>query len=428
MNHISRKLLASTGASALLASTVLAGAAATAVAQDEVEFDVYTLMHLDPGKSFIEGVAADYMAANPGVTVKLEILENEALKDKIAFETAADNPPDVFHSWGGGTLAQQVDAGLVRGIDDEIADVVDDVIPAGLSMTNVDGVQYGLPYALGAVGLWYNQDLLAEAGIDAPATTWEEFLEDVQTLKDAGITPISLAGQDTWTEMFWFAYLAVRNCGPEGMSTAITTGDWSGECFIKAGEDLLRLVEMEPFQEGFLAANHDAQQGEFGNGRAAFMLQGQWAPGSSASNSESGEGIGDALGWASFPAVEGGAGQLTDVFGGGDNFVVGRDAPPEAVDFLEYLTTNPDVVEAWAGLGDGTLPTLVGSEAFVADPNLQSILTARSEATFAQGYLDQVTSPALGAAINDAVAGLVAGVLSPEELAQAITDAAALEG
>ena len=295
-------------------------------------------------------------------------------------------------------------------------------------MTNVDGVQYGLPYNLGAVGLWYNMDLLAEAGIDAPATTWAEFLADVQTLKDAGITPISLGGQDAWTAMFWFAYLSVRNCGPEGMSAAITSGDWTGECFVKAAEDLKTLVEMEPFQEGFLAANHDAQQGEFGNGRAAFMLQGQWAPGSSASNSESGEGIGEALGWASFPAVEGGAGQLTDVFGGGDNFVVGRDAPPEAVDFLEYLTTNADVVEEWAGLGDGTLPTLVGSEAFVADPNLQSILAARSEATFAQGYLDQVTSPALGAAINDAVAGLVAGVLSSEELTQSITDAAALEG
>ncbi len=216
MNHISRKLLATTGASALLASTVLAGAAATAVAQDEVEFDFYSLQHLDPGKSFIEGVVADYMAANPGVTVKLETLENEALKDKIAFETAAGTPPDLFQSWGGGTLAQQVDAGLVRPIDDEIADVVDSIVPAGLSMTSVDGVQYGLPYNLGAVGLWYNKDLLAQAGIDAPATTWADFLADVQTLKDAGITPISLGGQDTWTAMFWFAYLAVRELWPGG--------------------------------------------------------------------------------------------------------------------------------------------------------------------------------------------------------------------
>ncbi len=70
---------------------------------------------------------------------------------------------------------------------------------------------------------------------------------------------------------------------------------------------------------------------------------------------------------------------------------------------------------------------MAGAEAFVTDPNLQSVLEARSAATFAQGYLDQVTSPALGAAINEAVGGLVAGVLSPEEVAQAITEAAAAE-
>ena len=69
MNQTTRKLLASTGAAALLATTVMAGAAATAVAQDEVEFDFYSRQHLDPGKSFIEGVVADYMAANPGVTI-----------------------------------------------------------------------------------------------------------------------------------------------------------------------------------------------------------------------------------------------------------------------------------------------------------------------------------------------------------------------
>ena len=126
------------------------------------------------------------------------------------------------------------------------------------------------------------------------------------------------------------------------MNTAITTGDWTGDCFVKAGEALKQLIDLEPFQPGFQAATHDAQEGEFGNGKAAMMLQGQWAAGAQASNSESTKGIGDALGWAPFPSVEGGAGLPTDVFGGGDNFAVGRDAPPEAVEFLKYLTTDPD--------------------------------------------------------------------------------------
>ena len=36
--------------------------------------------------------------------------------------------------------------------------------------------------------------------------------------------------------------------------------------------------------------------------------------------------------------VDGGAGAATDAFGGGDGFAVGKDAPPEAVEFLEFIT------------------------------------------------------------------------------------------
>jgi len=416
-----------TSAAAILAASL--GMSAV-MAQDEVvEFDLYDNHHQDPGQSFIQQMADDYMAANPNVKINVTFLENTLLKDKVSSLMQAGDPPDLFQGWGGGRLAQFVEAGLVRPIDDEIADVKDQINAAGLSMTEVDGLQYGLPYNLGAIGLWYNKDLFAQAGIDAFPTTWEELLADVQAFQDAGITPISLAASsgDAWTAMFWFAYLSVRFCGQEGMTTAITTGDWSGECFVKAGQELERLVNMEPFQAGFLSASHDAQEGEFGNGRAAMMLQGQWAASAQATNSESGNGIGDALGWAPFPAVEGGAGLPTDIFGGGDNFIVGRDAPTEAVEFAKWLTTDPDVVAAWVASGDAILPTLNGSEDLISDPNDQAILQARAGATFAQGYLDQVTSPALGLAINEQVQGLVAGALSPEEVAQNITAAAAAQ-
>jgi raffinose/stachyose/melibiose transport system substrate-binding protein len=415
---------------AILATTAVLAAAVAGgggvAAQDQVEFDWYDLHHVDPGLTFFADTVTAYMAEHPNVKINMTVLENTALKEKISAEMQSGNPPDLFQSWGGGTLAQQVEAGLVRPIDDEIADVKDSINAAGLSMAQVDGKQYGLPYNLGVVGIWYNKDLFAQAGIDAPPATWEELLADVQTFQDAGITPISLAAEaaNTWTAMFWWAYLSVRLGGQEAMNTAITTGDWSGPSFVQAGEHLKQLVDMEPFQAGFLAATHDAQEGEFGNGKAAMMLQGQWAAGAQRSQSESGEGIGEALGWFPFPGVEGGAGLPTDVFGGGDNFVVGRDAPPEAVEFLKYLTTDPDVIAGWVALNDGTLPTLNGSEELITDPNLTSILEARASATFAQGYLDQVTSPELGQAINDAVGGLVAGALSPEEVSQAITAAA----
>ena len=100
-------------ATAGIAAALVAGTAGT-VAQDQVEFDIYDLHNLDPGLTFIKDTVNAYMADHPNVKINVTILENTALKEKIAAEMQSGNPPDLFQSWGGGTLAQQVDAGLVR--------------------------------------------------------------------------------------------------------------------------------------------------------------------------------------------------------------------------------------------------------------------------------------------------------------------------
>ena len=212
------------------------------------------------------------------------------------------------------------------------------------------------------VGFWYNKAQFATAGITAPPATWDEFLTDVGKLKDAGITPIALGGKDKWPGMFWWAYLALRAGGSEAMQNAVSTGDWSGPAFVQAGTELKKLVDMEPFQEGFLAAPWDGAGGQaatMATGKAAMQLMGQWAPGTMNANSSDGKGIGDDLGWFPFPALTGGAGAADDAFGGGNGFVVGKDAPPETVDFLCFLTSL-DAANRWGATNSGVLPTTIG--------------------------------------------------------------------
>jgi raffinose/stachyose/melibiose transport system substrate-binding protein len=404
---------------------MLAGTAGVA-AQEPVEIEMYHLLTANPGMAYMQLAAQAYQGLHPNVHVNITVLENESLKAKVASDMAAGTPPDLFNSWGGGVLRDQVEAGMVQDITDAIAPVKDTLAPGALSLYQLDGKQYGIPYNFGVVGLWYNPDLLAQAGIEAPATTWEQFLTDVQTLKDAGITPVSLGGKDTWTVSFWWSYLAMRIAGQAGMEQAIQTGDWTGEAFVRAGQELKRLADLDAFQPAFESATHDMQQGTFGNGQAAYILQGQWTAGSQRAQSESKTGIPN-ISWAEFPTVEGGAGLLTEVLGGADGFSVGKDAPAEAVDFAKFLV-NADNGSVWQSFNDGTLLPTVGLERYVTDPALQTVLAKRNAATFAQLYLDQATPPAVGPAINEAVGGLVVGALSPEEVTQAITDAAQSAG
>jgi raffinose/stachyose/melibiose transport system substrate-binding protein len=395
-------------------------------AAEAVTITWYHIQNNDPGLSLWKKLADEYTAAHPNVKIDIQVNENEAFKTKLTTLLQQGDVPDLFQTWGGGGLRQQVEAGLVKDITADIASWKDTINPGALGMYAVDGKNYGIPFDLGLVGFWYNTKTFTDAGISAPPKTWSEFLTTVQTLQSKNVTPIALAGKDTWTGAFYWAYLAVRNCGQAGMDKAVTSGDWSDPCFVKAGEQFKQLIDLKPFQKGFLAAPWDGA----GSGAAAMatyngamQLMGQWLPGTVNANSGGSRAMGEGLGWFPFPAVDGGAGDPFDGLGGGNGFAVGKDAPPETVDFLHYLLSH-DAAKQWGALNSGILPTTVGSESSVTDPTMKSVLEGRAKAKFVQLYLDQATSPELGGAINEAVATLYAGTGTPESVAQAINAAA----
>ncbi|HSK06001.1 MAG TPA: extracellular solute-binding protein [Acidimicrobiia bacterium] len=410
-------------------------ATTTAAPDDEMEpvtIEWWHIQNTDPMMTVWQTFADEFMAANPHVTVNITVMENEAFKAALQTNLQAGDVPDLFQSWGGGGLREQVEAGLVQDITDASSGFVGNLSEGAVGLYQVDGVQYGIPFNLGMVGFWYNQDLFAEAGIDAPPETWDEFLEDVQTLKDAGITPIAVGAGDKWPAHFYYSYLMIRMGGEDAMNQVAEDLDFNKPEFVEAGNQLQRLIDLEPFQPGFLAAPWDAPDGEsgtIGTGQAAISLMGQWGPGAYANQSGIGtpeDSIADRLpgefGWFPFPAVEGGAGAATDGFGGGDGFAVGKDAPPEAVQFLEYITSLDQAIRT--GETGTTLPVTKGAEVSITDPYQLAVLEGLSNASFVQLYLDQFFTPELGAAVNDAVATLFAGTATPEEVTEAITAAA----
>jgi raffinose/stachyose/melibiose transport system substrate-binding protein len=368
------------------------------------------------------------MAAHPNVTVEITVLENEAFKTKLTTVLQSGDPPDIFQSWGGGGFNQQVEAGLLKDITADLeADSAwkGSFAPGALGVYSHQGKNYGVPWDMGMVGFWYNKDLFGQAGIDAPPASWAEFLEDVQALKDAGITPISIGEGDKWPGMHFWNYLATRLCGQAKFEAAMArSGSFTDPCFVEAGVKLQELLALEPFQDGFLGATHDEMQATFGNGQAAMELSGQWAPSTQAANAADTVGVAN-LGLFGFPAVDGGAGAGTDVVGGGNGFAIGKNAEPEAVDFVKYLTSvdNQTII---AANGSG-IPVVKGAEQGLTDPNMLQVAETFAAAEYFQLYYDQFLPPATGSVLNDSVQGLFAGTLTPEEVAQAVEDSVAEE-
>jgi len=398
------------------------------VAEEKVTITWWHISTAEEHKALWQQMADDYMAAHPNVNIEITVLENEAFKTKMTTVMQSGDPPDIFQSWGGGVMNEYAEAGLLLDITPYLDQDGwrDTFAPGALGVYSYKGKNYGVPWDMGMIGFWYNKALFAEAGIDAPPTTWTELLEDVQLLKDAGITPIALGEGDKWPGMHMWAYLVTRLGGKANFEGALLrTGAFTDEPFVKAGELLLDLIALEPFQDGFLGATYGDEATAVGNGKAAMELMGQWAPAVQKDNSESGEGIGDDLGWFPFPMVEGGAGNPGDAVGGGNGFGIGKNASPEAVDFVKYLTSAENQ-QALVAI-NVAIPVVKGGEVGMTDPLMITLQQSLAEAKYFQLYYDQALPPAMGSVINDSVQGIFAGTLTPAEAAQAIEDSAVQE-
>ncbi|MGW5664813.1 extracellular solute-binding protein [Streptomyces sp. NPDC003758] len=376
----------------------------------------------EPAKGVWASLARQFEAQNPKVKIKIVALENEAYKSKMTALTASGKLPDIFHTWGGGVLKQQVDAGLVEDLTDSTKSWSNSLLSVARQPYLLDDKVYGIPFDMGMIGFWYNKALFERAGISAPPTTWSAFLDAVRKLKSAGVTPIALAGKEKWPGMYYWAYLAMRTAGIDALQKASDSKDFTGAGFVQAGQHLKDLVQLQPFQTGFLGAAYSTPTGQaaaVGNGKAAMELMGQWAPQTQKSE---GKGIGKDLGFFPFPAVEGGKGSLTEVFGGGGGHAVRKGAPQAAIDFLKFFASAAN--DRTLVTKTGVIPVVNAAADALTDPNLKAVNEQLKTATGFQLYLDQAYAPAVGQEVNDSVAALIAGSKSPEQVTQSITKTA----
>lgn len=406
---------------AVLATALASGSAA---AQTTVHW-----LHIEQNPdiaAYWEELAREFEAANPGVTIEMQFLENEAFKAKLPTILQSDDRPDIFYSWGGGVFHAQAEAGVLGDMTAQMNDGwAEKVSPAAVGAFTYDGVVHGAPMLVSEVVFWYNKDLFAQAGVDAASIqTWDDLLGAVQTFKDAGITPIAVGGADKWPLHFYWTYLAIRLGGEEGFAMA-TSGEGEGfmaKTFIEAGELLQQLTEMEPFQDGYLAFTYPQAAGYFGDGNAAMHLMGNWDYNTARTNAADGVGLSDEqLGMFSFPEVPGGSGKPTDTLGGINGWLISEGAPPEAVDFLEFFLSPENQREM--GKRGYFIPVAVGAADEMTNPFFQQVAEHIAASDYHQIFYDQMLGPSVGRVVNDVSTDLAAGVITPEEAAELVQEA-----
>jgi len=379
-----------------------------------------------PGQEFWKKTVADFEADNPGVTIDVQAIQNEDLDGKLQTALNSGDAPDIFLQRGGGKMAAMVAAGQLMDITEGISDQVKEEIPEGSFIANsLEDKVYAMPVAVLPGGIFYSQDLFDTAGITEAPATITDLETAVEKLKTTGVAPIALGAKDAWPAAHWFYFFALRECSPDVLAEAADTKDFSDDCWIKAGEDLESFAATEPYNQGFLTTA--AQQGAgssaglVANHQAAMELMGAWNPGVIASLTPDEKPLAD-LSWFPFPEIDGGEGEPGSILGGVDGYSCSVDAPAECLDFLNYIGSADVQKEYYAAFNAPPVNT-VAQEA-VTEPYLKEIIAAYNAAPYVSQWLDTVYGQNVGNALNVGVVDLLAGKGSPEQLIQAVNDAA----
>ncbi len=401
------------------------GDGSTGATGDGVTISWWHNSNTGEGKAYYDQVAKDYESAHPGVAIKVSAMQHEDMLTKLDAAFQSGDAPDVYMERGGGELADHVAAGLTKDLSQSASAEISK-LGGAVSGWQVDGKTYALPFNLGVVGFWFNKSLFSKAGINGSPASWDELYADIEMLKKAGIAPISVGAGDKWPAAHYWYYFSIRECPQQVLEGAVTSLDFSDPCFVKAGQDVEKVIQADPFNKGFLSTpaqtGATSASGLLATGKVAMEMQGQWEPGVMQGLTDDNTGLGKDLGWFSFPSVPSGQGGENAQLGGGDAWAVSQDAPDQAVDFAKYLLSDP-VQKGFAQKNMG-LPTNPTASEFVADPALAELLKVRDSAPYVQLYFDTAFGASVGGAMNDAIALMFAGKATPKDIVDATQQAA----
>lgn len=296
-----------------------------------------------------------------------------------------------------------------------------------IELNTIDGKLVAAPDTfVTPIGMFYNTELFAKAGITQFPGSWEAFFDAMEQLKAAGITPLSIHTDDTgWSTILLYEALIARTTEGREFLEIKFPDDFNRPFIVEATEDMARLFEYTtPDAVGgvyAMAANN------FLNEQTAIMPNGPWMIGDFRDPSKSAPGFGDKIDVALYPgnvAVADTGRQLGE-------YAVTKGYPPEviegAVEFIKWMN-SPEVVRQRVIRLGSTAPNLQLSPEDLAqlDPLAAKLtqLVQVNQAPVLANYQGQWNTIIQNETIVQGLPQLALGNMTAEEFVQSLTDAA----
>lgn len=249
----------------------------TEVRAEEISGKITVWEHAITFEAAMETLIKGFEEQYPNVEVEWEIWDLENYYDLVSIGIQAGDGPDLFYTDGIARtkMREYVEKGMLMDLTDKVDFQYFD--EKALWRQMIDERCYGVPWlTFDSRVVYYNIDMFEEHGWQIPAD-FAEFEQLLQKMKEAGIVPISLASQSSYSLLFlWETILTAMY--PEyvaGLNNE--TVDLVDQPVQDAMQKMLDWAEKGYFGENWLEVVDGNDQGlRFTTGKAAMNVCGSW--------------------------------------------------------------------------------------------------------------------------------------------------------
>lgn len=377
-------------------------------------------------EEFQRQLVREYSDTHPDVEIEydpalagLEWLTEGMQKLRIALENKS-GPDFIGGIDAGSALAAIVSSGAVLDLTPAYDQYgwKQDIPEVFVERVTIDGKMYAVPINVETVGLFYNMDMFEELGLSIPET-FDEYLELLQAIKDAGYYGYAIGLAGGWPAAFMASAFCYGSAGSEYRAVLSGEKPWTdcSRC-LDGLNAYYHIVEAGYTNPDVLGIDQTQAEDLFFQGKTAMTLSGPWKINDIKDAQPDFE-----TGFFYMPPLD----PNTDIrtFGGeGGTMIASKhSAHPEAVlEFLDWFFSPETAVKVLKG-ASAIMPI-----PFSVPDDVDPLLGRVTEETLAN--IDKVgfwpvtyLAPGVFAQMNQFVQGMMGGALTPAQVLEEMQNA-----
>lgn len=373
-----------------------------------------------PYAKYFSDRVESFEKAHPEIDVNVEEIAGSSTANmdaKLKVQISSGELPDVFYTNDQSIIDLAKKSDLLYDFKERLdadSELKDELDMDDIASWNEGGENvYGICSHKDFFGMFYNKEILKDAGYDEFPATWEEFYEMCDKLKEQGIAPMSLETKTAWySSLTLLAALASEGETGQEMATTVGLTEYNTPEFIEAASQLQKMF-LEYTTSDAPGSDITVALNNFTSDKTAMVLDGAWRISelTDAMGEKVAEGYLPGKGAVSYPGYAWFSGSKDE------------DKAAASYEFIKWFNNKEDQTIRLEQLGLIPASANIDYDSLELSDLMLDILEMKNDVNYTVTSCWRVYPAAVTAIIPQELAALGTGQNTPEQFADNLTNA-----